>query len=241
MPVHVAILRAEYLSMILDGRKTIESRLTRTPMPPFDRIKSGERIFFKQSSGPYRATAIAGDVRCERLAGPTQVAALQARFNDAICGAADYWHLKRDARFATLVSLQQVQATDQGPRIAPSQGMAWFVLDDAMGEPQSAGAMFSITLSPAMLRNHYVIVPPEVHKFAKACYGGRRKSEAGKAVTLLLPGGVTITSDLTPNGMFRWRGWGQVLRELGADSAGTIVRFTEISPTTFSVRFVRAN
>ena len=33
MPVHIAILMRPYLKLILEGRKTVESRLTKGPLP----------------------------------------------------------------------------------------------------------------------------------------------------------------------------------------------------------------
>ena len=64
MPVHVAILMRRYLDLVLAGRKTIESRLTRTSRAPYEQIHAGERIYFKVSAGPFMATAVVYAVTC---------------------------------------------------------------------------------------------------------------------------------------------------------------------------------
>lgn len=238
--MHVAILRPQYLRMILAGTKTIESRLTRHPIPPWRRIAVGETIYFKESSGPFCAVARAKEVRFIELHSPTDVQRLAEEFNARIGGEPEYWHLKRYSRYATLVTLEEVCETNQGPRIAPSQGIAWFTLADDEATVLPAGASFEITLSDAALRNSYVIVPRKVHAFPHASYGGKNARDAGKPITLQFPGGTQVQTDLLTNGRFRWRGWRELLESQQAAIPGTLVRFTELAPDRFSVRFVRA-
>lgn len=128
--IHVAILMKPYLDLILSGRKTIESRLTKTNRPPYDSIEVGERIYFKQSSGPFRATAIAEQVLCLDRVTPQRVMELQHTYNDAICGTDDFWEWKRDSRFVTLIWLREVESVEIGPGVAPQRGIAWLGLDE---------------------------------------------------------------------------------------------------------------
>ena len=130
MSTHVAILLRPYLRLILSGRKTIESRLTRNNLPPYRRIRVGERIYFKASAGPYMASAIAAHVEFHDSLTPAKVERLRARLDQGVCGRPEHWHAKRLARYATFIWLRDVQALTQGPAIAPSHGPAWFVLDD---------------------------------------------------------------------------------------------------------------
>ncbi len=62
MAQHVAILYKRYIDLILAGRKTVESRLTKGLIEPYGRIEPGDRIWFKVTSGPFMATAIADAV-----------------------------------------------------------------------------------------------------------------------------------------------------------------------------------
>ena len=238
--MHVAILRPPYLRKILAGTKTIESRLTRHPIPPWQGITAGDMIYFKESSGPYRAVARAGEVRFIELHSPAQVQALAEQFNAQIGGAPEYWHLKRLSRYATLVTLDHVQPTHEGPRLAPSQGIAWFTLADHEANVLPEGARFEITLGQAALRNSYVIVPRRMHTFPSACYGGKNRCNAGVPVTLQFPGGRQVQTDLLGNGRFRWRGWRELLEAQQAAVPGVLIRFRELAPDRFSVRFVRA-
>lgn len=56
---HVAIMRREWklLSKILSGQKTIESRWYKARKSPWDRIKAGETVYFKDSGSPVTVKA----------------------------------------------------------------------------------------------------------------------------------------------------------------------------------------
>src|SRR5690606_5364590 len=100
-----------YIRMMLDGRKTVESRLTRMNRAPFRAIEAGDRIYFKASSGPFMATAVADAVAFYDELNPAAIAKLKQRYNDRVCGDDAYWQWKRTSRYATFVELREVQAT----------------------------------------------------------------------------------------------------------------------------------
>ena len=49
--VHLAVFSEPYLSFVLDGVKTVESRFSRVRCAPFQQIRSGDIILVKQSGG----------------------------------------------------------------------------------------------------------------------------------------------------------------------------------------------
>ncbi len=271
MPIHVAILRPPYPQLILDGRKTIESRLTKTDLVPYNAIRPGERIFIKQTSGPFVAMAIAGEVHFFDRLTPAKVAELKARFNHQVCGDDAFWQWKRDSNFATFIELTKVQPIDRGPRMKPSSGLAWFVLPDALAprvpavlpdEPVSGlRRMFDVTLTAGAIRNHYIRVPRKAHEFEAKHYGGKTVAEAGEPITLIMPDGTRIETDLVgnettqPRGfgmwfrnflrktdseqscMIRWRGWHPWFMAYHM-LPGDVVRFVEHRRGEYGVSFV---
>jgi hypothetical protein len=230
MPVHVAILKWPYLRQILLGHKTMESRFTKTARAPYQKIEPGERIYFKASGGPFQATAIAETVAYYDHLTPQQVDAMRTAFNDVICGDDDYWQSKRDCRYATLITFRDVAPIAVGPKMPPSRGMAWFVLDDA-AEPN----LFQVILTEGAIRNGYLRVPKNIHSFPQSSYA--TSSHPGSPVTLVMPDGHTIKTDLVRGTMFRWRGWSAYFTEFQIH-AGDAVRFVQLSPRRYRVSFV---
>jgi len=233
---HIAILLKPYIRLILDGHKTIESRLTKTPMPPFRAVESGDRIYLKASAGPFMATAVADEVTFHEGLTPSKVSALKRRLNKRICGDEQFWQWKRDAKYATFMALRDVEPIDIGPPFEPSRGPAWFVLPDGHPVP----AVFDIRLTDGAIRNRYVRVPRSVHVFDRPTYGGPTREQAGRSIRLLMPDGQTVATDVVDNNMMRFRGWGSSFEQAGV-KAGDVVRFVEVGPRRFRVRFVKAS
>jgi len=62
---HLAIMKKSWnlTRKILTGEKTIESRWYKTRRPPFDKIRIGDVIYFKDSGEPVRMKAEVSDVK----------------------------------------------------------------------------------------------------------------------------------------------------------------------------------
>lgn len=220
MAVHVAILKQSYIRAILSGRKTIESRLSKTARPPYRAVKAGQRIFFKASGRAFMATAVAGRTHYEQELTPQRVDALRARFGHRVCAEAAYWQSKRGCRFASLIELDAVEAIDVGPGYRKSPYRAWFVLAD------EANPLLESPVTAAGIRNSYVHVP--------GALGGNED------VVLALPDGRQVDTQVVRGRRFRWRGWSKYLAAAGA-GAGDVVRFVRDDQGVYRVSFVLLN
>jgi hypothetical protein len=220
---HVAILKPDYIRAILAGRKTIESRLTKTMQPPHGKVQTGERLFLKASGGPFMATAIAGQVMLFTDLSPAGVAKLRRRYGKAIGGAEAYWNMKKDSRFATLIELNEVEPMEVGPKYKVAYMKAWYVLDDALSPVRD----WAIT--PGAMRNRYACLPT----------AETSALEPGSPIVLELPSGDVIETDLARSRMIRWRGWGPVYESARA-TPGDRLRFVALGAGRYRVRVVTA-
>lgn len=127
--LHVAVLKRVYLAAIVDGSKTVESRLSVNRVAPFGVVREGETILFKACGGGFGARAVAERVHeFEGLDAPG-VRRLRRLWNHRIGGDDAYWDRKcATARFATIIELADVREADEGPTLAPLHGRAWVVL-----------------------------------------------------------------------------------------------------------------
>lgn len=220
MAIHVAILRTPYLKAVLEGRKTIESRLTRTAQPPYGMVNAGDRIFLKRSGGSFAATAHAKAVHSFDGLTPADIDALRRRFNKAVKGDDDYWQAKSNARFATFIELADVHPVSVGPMYSKSAYKAWFVL------PDEADPVLDVELTEGSVRNGYVSVSE------------RREYFEPDGFELLLPDGRSITSDLYRGQRIRWRGWRDLFRSHGLE-AGDVARFVRRGAGRYGVSLIR--
>ena len=133
MPDHLAVLRPEYLELVLRGNKTIECRLTRTAKVPFGVVRQGERIHLKASSGPVLGTARAGRVIFKEIRDGADLAQIRRRYGKRICAADDFWQSADRARYCSLIFLEDVRAIRKSFRIRKRDMRAWVVLDGGQG------------------------------------------------------------------------------------------------------------
>jgi len=124
---HLAVVKKPYLDAILAGRKTIELRLTRTARPPYRAIDRGDTIWFKMSGGPVGVVARAGRVKFLDQLTPERIRDLRARCQPYVLADDEFWRLRCDCRYATVIRLDDVKATESfRPNL--SLRSAWLVL-----------------------------------------------------------------------------------------------------------------
>jgi hypothetical protein len=220
--IHVAILKPGYIRDILAGSKTIESRLTKTMQPPHGKIETGERLFLKASGGAFMATAIAGTVHTFEDMGPTDVKQLRKRYGKPIGGDDAYWDMKWDSRFATLIELKEVEPLSVGPKYKVAYMKAWYVLDEKLSP------LRDWVITAGALRNNYACLPKPP--------GAQSRTE--QVVTLVLPDGSSIETELAAGRRLRWRGWAAVYQATDA-RAGDRLRFVAIGQRRYAVQVAR--
>lgn len=126
---HLVILKKPYLDAILDGRKQVESRFSRTKRPAFGRIFVGDRLFLKISSGSVCATARVAAVEDFEDLTPRRIIELKQRYNRYILGSDEYWRSKRMSRFGFLAWIEDVRRIEP-VRINKKDWRAWVILGE---------------------------------------------------------------------------------------------------------------
>jgi len=126
---HLAILKKPYLGAILEGRKKIELRLTKSRHHGFGRVFAGDKLFIKESSGPVCATAIVETVKNYEDLTPEKILDIKKQYNHQIAGNDEYWHSKMDCKFGFLVWLKDVKSIEP-IRIHKKDWRAWVVLSE---------------------------------------------------------------------------------------------------------------
>jgi ASC-1-like (ASCH) protein len=126
---HLAILKKHYLDEILNGRKTIESRFTKTKHYEFGQVLPGDKLFLKLSSGPVCAMASVAAVESFENLDKKKMDDIRRRYNHNIRGSDAYWRSKADCRFGFIVWLKDVTAITP-VRISKRDWRAWVVLTE---------------------------------------------------------------------------------------------------------------
>lgn len=103
--LHVAVMREPYLGLVLDGRKTIESRFSINRICPFDAVTAGDVLALKAQSGPVVGLAAIEHAAFYEL-DPDTWHALRRDFAAPLCAADDaFWDQRARARYASLLRI----------------------------------------------------------------------------------------------------------------------------------------
>lgn len=103
--IHLAVMVQPYLSLVLEGTKTIESRYSINMVSPYKKVKKGDIILLKKSGGDAVAIFEAGDIRCYQLKCKKDLFLIKEEFNDRLRIDDDFWEEKSNAKYATLVDI----------------------------------------------------------------------------------------------------------------------------------------
>ncbi len=126
---HLVILKKHYLDEILAGRKTIESRFTKTRRYECGRVLLGDKLFLKLSSGPVCATATVAAVKNFEDLTPARVNSIRQQYNQYIGGRDEHWRDRANSNYGFLVWLKDIQQIEP-VRIHKRDWRAWVVLTE---------------------------------------------------------------------------------------------------------------
>lgn len=135
---HLAIMRKSWglLPKILDGEKVIESRWYKNKYSPWDKIKKGDIVYFKNSGEPVSVRAEVFDVLQFASLTPSKVKELLLEYGqrDGIENEKieNYYEMFKNKNYCLLVFIQNPQRIN--PFLVDKKGFgamsAWIAVDD---------------------------------------------------------------------------------------------------------------
>jgi hypothetical protein len=105
--LHIAIMHEPFLSLLLTGRKTIESRFSVNRVCPFQSVAVGDILAIKAQSGPILGLTIVEHAAFYEL-DPETWEYLRGEFSGALCAKNDsFWRQRADARYGSLLRVAE--------------------------------------------------------------------------------------------------------------------------------------
>lgn len=129
--IHVAIMVEPYLSYILDGKKTIESRFSKKKVSPFERVERKDIIILKKSGGGIEGVFEAGEVCFFEQLDSQGVLELKKSYNSKICGDEEFWQKKLVSKYATLIEVKSLFLCEQ-IKVTGKNRQSWLSLDNIL-------------------------------------------------------------------------------------------------------------
>jgi ASC-1-like (ASCH) protein len=109
MGIHLAIFIEPYLSYVIEGKKTVESRFGVRRNAPYGKVASGDIILLKRSGGPVVGLCKVSNVWYYKLTEDSWKK-LRKEFTNALCAQDPvFWENRASAEFATLMQISFVK------------------------------------------------------------------------------------------------------------------------------------
>lgn len=131
--VHVAIFSEPYLTLLLNGKKKIESRFSINKISPYGRIFKGDIVLVKKGGGPVVAVFLAGDIRFFSGLNINKLKIIEGDYSEAICSEVDplFWKNRENTKFATLIEVSRVKEISPF-LINKSDRTAWSIVQNKL-------------------------------------------------------------------------------------------------------------
>lgn len=124
---HLGVFSEPYLSYMMDGTKTIESRFSKDKRAPYSKIDKDDVVFIKKSSGPVIGYFTIRDIKFFEL-DREEISYIKKNYSIPLAVSDDFFIEKKDSKYATLIFIEKVMPLN--PFRIHKKGMAsWIALD----------------------------------------------------------------------------------------------------------------
>ena len=124
--IHLGIFTEPYLTYMLEGKKTIESRFSKHKIAPYKQITKDDIVIVKKSGGNVIAYFTMKEVLCFDLS-ITPINEIKSKYGSALCVDQQFWESKKDSCYATLLTIDKIR--ELKPFSIKKKGMqTWIVL-----------------------------------------------------------------------------------------------------------------
>ncbi len=105
--IHLGIFTEPYLTYMLDGKKTIESRFSKNRILPYNQISKEDVVIVKQSSGNVLAYFTIKEVLFYDLS-KVSIDEIKFKYNKQLCVDENFWIAKKNSNYATLIFIDKI-------------------------------------------------------------------------------------------------------------------------------------
>ena len=105
--LHLGIFANPYLTYMLDGKKTIESRFSKNKIQPYNQISKDDIVIVKKSGGNVVAYFTIKDVLFFNL-NETPIDEIKNKYNKQLCVDEHFWISKSNSNYATLIIIDKI-------------------------------------------------------------------------------------------------------------------------------------
>ena len=109
--IHLGIFTEPYLTYMLNGKKTIESRFSKNKILPYNQISKDDIVIVKKSSGNVVAYFTIKEILFFDL-NKVSIDEIKFKYNKQLCVDESFWIAKGNSNYATLIFIDKIIKLD---------------------------------------------------------------------------------------------------------------------------------
>ena len=125
--IHLGVFTEPCLTYMLDGKKTIESRISKNRIAPYNKISTDDIVVVKKSGGGVVAYFTIKEIIFVDLK-EVSICEIRDKYNKELCVSEEFWEQKDDASYATLMFIGRLVKLDSF-KVYKKGMQTWVVLD----------------------------------------------------------------------------------------------------------------
>jgi ASC-1-like (ASCH) protein len=126
--LHLAILHEPYLDLILEGKKTIETRFSIHRQAPFEQISKNDIILLKKTSGPVVGLCRVSNAWFYELNQNSWDIIKNDFFKEILVKDEQFWEDKKNSCYASLIRVRDVSRLKKHLNFPKRDRRGWVVL-----------------------------------------------------------------------------------------------------------------
>lgn len=122
--IHLGIFSEPYLTYMLEGKRTIESRFSKNKIMPYNKINKDDIVIVKKSSGNVIAYFTIKEVLFFDL-NITPIDEIKSKYGKELCADEKFWESKKNSNYATIIIIDKL--TKLNPFAVHKKGMQTWI------------------------------------------------------------------------------------------------------------------
>lgn len=125
--IHLGVFNEPCLTYMLNGKKIIESRISKNRIAPYNKITLDDIVVVKKSGGGVVAYFTIKEIIFVDL-NEVSINKIRDKYNKELCVSDEFWEQKKDASYATLMFIERLVKLDTF-KVNKKGMQTWIVLE----------------------------------------------------------------------------------------------------------------
>lgn len=126
---HLAVFSPDLIEKVFKGRKSLDIRLSKRAIAPYEQVKRGDKVLIKKSGGKVIGEAEVNNVLYFKNLTPQRLKVLQRKYQQRSMTSDRFWQDRRSVKYGTVIFLKEVKRYLSAIKIVKRDRCGWKIIE----------------------------------------------------------------------------------------------------------------